>query len=549
MYPSESQRAERPRARRAGFASALPVALSLALSLGCSDAGEPASDARESDANDGRPNVLFVVWDTTRSDRMSLYGHERETTPALDRWAKDAVVFDDVVSAAAYTVPSHASMFTGLLPSEHCAGGEAAVLAEGHHTLAELLRDAGYATFLYSENPHLAVRNHFAQGFDRVEHPWSEKHVDRAIEIAQSKVAGDTSSELADRLAGRGGRQRGVSPWNVKAAGELGEDAVLAFLDEKDPAAPYFVLVNYMEAHRPYIPPRRFRERFLSPGDVAASYEVDRSWDAIWEYTFGLREFSERDLELTRATYDAAIAELDELFASLLAKLDERGQLDDTIVVLTSDHGEHLGEQHMFDHQSSLYEAVLRVPLVIHHPKRIGSGRRSDPVMNFDVFPTLLALTGTPAPEGLALRSRDLFAKAAGGPDANERARLAEETTAESTGVKAMKRLHPWWDAAPWIRTQRALYSGRYKWISFSHGDPEMYDVRSDPLEEHDVAAMREIDAAQMASALASAEEGLGTCDLAAAPELDDEERARLQMLGYLPEDADPASEASEEPR
>jgi len=506
----------------------LPAAIAAALAFGCGFGERPGDSSAQPS---GRPNILFVVWDTVRADRMSLYGHTRATTPRLDRWAEQATVFEDAVSAAGYTVPSHASMFTGLHPSEHCASGEAAILGAEHTTLAEALRDAGYATFLYSENPHLSEHRRFTQGFERSEYPWSPAHYERALAILKSKVRGDRSSELADRVAAMERGETQLTPWNVKAAGELAQEALLGFLDDLDGERPFFAFVNYMEAHRPYIPPRRFRESFLEPADVDASFQVDRSWNTIWEFTFGRRELSERDLELTRATYDASLLELDELFAALLEALDRRGALDDTIVVLTADHGEHLGDQHMFDHQSTLYQAALRVPLVVAYPQRIAPGRRTEPVMNFDLFPTLLEIAGVPlprpSPADARIGARSLLAPRA------ERDRLAEEITAESAGVLAMRRLHPSWDPTPWTRTQRALLRGRYKWIASSAGDAQLYDLRADPGELLDLAALREFDAAQMREALEQATAGLPSCGTNEAPVVSQSERELLQALGY----------------
>ncbi|MCA9511550.1 MAG: sulfatase, partial [Myxococcales bacterium] len=517
--------------------------LAAVAALACSpgDAGDGADAA----ALGERPNILFVVWDTVRADHMSLYGYERATTPALDAWAKGALVFDDVVSAAPYTVPSHASMFTGLAPSDHCANSQQTQLDARFTTLAELLRASGYATFLYSENPHVSEKSGFAQGFDAALHPWSDAYAERALAIVSAKVEGDASSELAARLASTRRGEAALTAWNVKAAGELAQEALLAFLDARtDRDAPWFAFVNYMEAHRPTIPPRRFRERFLDPASVDASYRVDRSWDTLWRYTFRRRELGAREIELTRATYDAALLELDELFANLLRALERGGHLRDTVVVLTADHGEHLGEHHMLDHQSTMYEPVLRVPLVLHHPARIGAGRRSDPAMNADLFPTLLALAKASPPDGLATSARDLLADGAATADgAAPRARLAEETAEESTGVVAMRRLDPAWDATPWLRSQRALYLGRYKWIESSNGERELYDVEADPQESRDLAELRAIDAARMRDALATATRGLGACADRPPLELDPDERALLESLGYAQPGATDASE------
>jgi arylsulfatase A-like enzyme len=117
------------------------------------------------------PNVIFVVWDTVRADRLSLYGHSRETTPKLDAWAQDALVFEDARATASSTVPTHASLFTGLLPSEHGAHAGHQRLDDRFTTLAELFQGAGYRTFLWASNPHVSRAKNFAQGFDVAEHP------------------------------------------------------------------------------------------------------------------------------------------------------------------------------------------------------------------------------------------------------------------------------------------------------------------------------------------------------------------------------------------
>ena len=128
------------------------------------------SCASSRDAPD-RPNVLWVVWDTVRADRTSLYGHDVSTTPHLDQWARGARVFEDAVSAGASTVPSHGSMFTGLLPTEHGVNNTHRVLDDRLTTIAERLGAAGYQTYLFAANPHISSPQNFAQGFDREVQP------------------------------------------------------------------------------------------------------------------------------------------------------------------------------------------------------------------------------------------------------------------------------------------------------------------------------------------------------------------------------------------
>jgi len=454
--------------RAAPLAAAVVIALVAGFgSCGCSERPAP-------------PNVLWVVWDTVRADRMSLYGHERETTPFLDSWSEGALVFDDCISTACSTVPSHASLFTGKLPSEHGTRFGHRWLDEHHETVAELLGRAGYDTFLWAANPHISRNENFVQGFQEIQHPWDPDKRQRALQIVSRKLRGDQSTELPQNI-----KVGNVGPWAIKAAGELAEQGLVAWLGERDAGdedrRPWFAFINYMEAHRPMIPPRRFRERMMSPEQVEASKHVDRSWTPMWAYTFGLHEYSAEELDVMARTYDATLAELDALLESLLGSLEAAGALEDTIVILTADHGEHLGEHHQMDHQFSLYDGLIRVPLVLHAPGRVAPGRSAAPVMNFDVFPTLLQLADVAPPADLDSTARSLL------EPLEDRSRLAELPATFTEPFVDVGKAYPQFDPNDWKRKLRAYREGRHKLIWSSKGEHELYDVVADPEERHDL--------------------------------------------------------------
>jgi arylsulfatase A-like enzyme len=481
-------------------------------------------------APERRPNVLWVVWDTVRADRLSLYGHDRPTTPRLDAWAAGARVFEDCLSTAGYTLPAHGSMFTGLLPSEHCAHNDHIVLDEAHTTIAELLQGAGYRTYLYSANPNISGAQGFDQGFDVAEHPWSPRFRDRAARIVSDKLAAeDLSSELPELFRRAAQQEPVLNAWHIKAAGELAQEALLSWLAGSDDERPYFAFVNYMEAHRPLVPPRAYRERMMTPEQVERSYGVDRGWLPTWEYTFGLREYGEQELELTRATYDAALAELDDLFGNLLDALREAGLLEDTIVVLTSDHGEHLGEQHMLDHQFSVYQPLLRVPLIVHYPERFAPGRDDRPVANFDLFPTLLELTGGSPPGGLLTKSISLLA------DSTTRLRFAEDPAPDQRVLAMVAEQHPDWDATRWRQTLRTVVRDGRKLIRASDDRVELFDLTTDPLEDRNLVAEEAATAAELRDDLEAFAGTLSLCSPAGEQlEMTPEQIERLKALGYL---------------
>ena len=463
-----------------------------ALLTGCDPsrpAGRSSQPQTTTDPDAPRPNVLLIVWDTVRSDHLTPYGYARPTTPALAEWARDARIYEDCLTPGIPTVPAHASLFSGLSAVEHGAYNDLPTLSDALPMLAESLRGAGYATLLFSANPHVSAENNFHRGFDVHEHPWSRTFMQRALEIARQKLnPADRSTELAGRM-----RTGQLGPWHVKAAGELAQQCVTDWLAAKPADKPFFIFLNYMEAHRPLIPAERFRQRFMTPEQVAASYRVDRTWVSLWSYNFRLREYSDEEIELTRATYDAALAELDELFASLLAALRERGELDDTLVILTSDHGEHLGEHHMLDHQFSVYNELARVPLIVHYPARFAAGRDAAPVILTDLHSTILRLAGAP----YRAESPSLLA-----PPPAPRMRIVSYPAPLLDAMERVRKVHPGFDPTPWQRRLHAIYLDNLKYIWGSDGRAELYDLAADPREQRDLRAERPADAQRLHEAL-----------------------------------------------
>lgn len=469
---------------------------------------------------DAGPDVLLVIWDTTRADRLGLYGNPAPTTPFLDAFAADARVFTDCLAAASSTTPSHASMFTGLLPSRHGAFGDAPYLDDRHATVAELLRARGYRTYLYSANPHVAQEENLAQGFEVEQHPWDPERRAAALACVRDKLdARDRTSELPNLLAGD---DPGV--WQIKSAGQVAGSAFSEFLDGDD-RRPFFAVLNFMEAHRPLIPAVAARRALMSEEQVDESYRVDRTWSRHWAYCMGLADYSDADLASTRRTYDAAIRELDDQLRGLIEALRARGRLERTVVIVTADHGEMLGEHHLVDHQYALYQPVLHVPLVVRAPGRIAAGRDDRPASLLDLYPTLLELTGV-APAAQGLDGSSLLA-----PPLAERTRIAEYPAPFAPGLAQLRRRHPQFDPAPWQRTLRALVRNGHKLIWSSDGRHESYDLASDPAENHDVSA----DPASGAL-LALAERLAGALPFSAsdgASPLDAEQEALLRGLGY----------------
>jgi arylsulfatase A-like enzyme len=491
-----------------------------------------AGPAARSAAASG-PNILWVVWDTVRADRMSVYGYPRPTTPKLEAWAVKARVFENVVSTASSTVPSHAAMFTGLLPSEHGANNGHRWLDVGHFTVAERLSEAGYQTFLWAANPHIAKEENFQQGFDVEYHPWDPETLDEAIRIVTEKAVGDRSARSMSRRKGA----EEVKPWATKAAGELAERRLLDWLSRGDSKRPWFAFINYMEAHRPFIPSREARQKMMGEKDVGRSYKVDRSWAPMWSFVFGLHEYSPKELKIMASTYDATLTELDLLFDHLLDSLERRGSLENTVIILTADHGEHLGEHHMLDHQYALYRPLINVPLVIYYPERFEAGRDTSPVMNFDLFPTILELAGVALDldEEQASKAQSLLRTTSG------RQRMSQYPEVFTEPFRAVQKKHPDWDPTPWHSRLYALQDGRFKIICGKAAGPELYDVDGDPGEVRNSASVDPARAESMSEALHEFLASTRVYEPAVgdAVEMTPEHRERLEALGYVISDVE----------
>jgi len=500
----------RPSRRHPGARPRLGIRAIVTLLIASCGCGFGASDSDTS-----RPNILWVIWDTARASNMSVYGYDRPTTPHLNQWVTRARVFDNVISAATTTIPSHASMFTGMLPAQHGVDDGHPKLGEQQQTLAEILRDAGYRTYLFSANPYVGHATALAQGFDVVEHPWSP-----AFEAEATRIVADKT---------RGYTRDGAPPsWAhyVKTAGALTQSGLTGWLDRSGDQ-PFFAVLNYMEAHLPLVPDRQYRERFMTDAELRESYESPVLGMTVWRYTAGLADLDELRLNALRRSYDASIAELDHLFYELLRSLERGGNLANTVVVLTADHGELLGEHHMLNHQYSIAEPLLRVPLIISHPSLVEPGRDSRPAMNVDLFPTLLETADVPFEGSYPSQAVSLLAPA------SARVRLSEYPFADRKHLRYLSFEYPDFVPDPWLRSLKAFRSGGMKYVWASDGNNALYDLAADPDEHTNLIGQRPKLVALFDAQLRAFLDDLGAQGHGQPADFSDETRAMLESLGY----------------
>jgi len=399
------------------------------------------------------PSIVLITLDTTRADHLGPYGYARAETPHLDRFAATATLYERAYATSPWTLPSHASIFTGLLPMQHGAQSALAGAPDGvsgvvaypvrplgahFETLAERLGGAGYRTAAVVGGPALAHELGVGQGF-----AYYEDDLDGPLETYTGKRA----EEVAD--------------------------LAIHYL-ERFEGEPFFLFVNFYDPHGPYRPPPPF-DRNLP--------EVDDAWLA---HTFvehlesgvAARPVSALPAAIRAALkariegYDAEITYMDRHLGRLLAALESSPIGDRAWVVITSDHGESFGEHYFISHGANLYEHDLRVPLLLRAPGQRRGERLGEPVQNHRLFPTLLAAAGLAVPTSVGARPL--------GPNAPPGA-IVTELRRNDASIRMFGDF--------FARDLRAIHLHPYKLIVSSTGALEIFDVERDPGElEHLVA-------------------------------------------------------------
>ena len=411
--------------------------------------------------------MLYVV-DTVRADRLGVYGYEKPTSPRLDAFATGALVFENAYAQSSWTRPAVASLFTGLLPPAHRTVGRRSVLPGDATTLAEILAANGYEGMGLVRNPNVGRAFGFAQGFARF------RSEDR-----------ERDQTMLDRIR--------------------------LWLDERQGGeAPFFLYLHAIDPHGPYDPAPEFEQMF-DAGGAPARYRTVRY---LLQLNRGEVEPDAGAAEALSRLYDAEVAQNDRAFGQLLDELDGRGLAENTVVIYVSDHGEEFEEHGRWEHGVSLYEEVLRIPLVMRLPG-VAPRRVEVPAQHVDLLPTLLGYLGIEAPGS---DGRDLLAAR----NAGDR-RPDVYTHLDVDGHRAA-----------------SVMRGRYKLLlpqSPSQGSqPLLFDLEVDPGELEDLAADRPEIVERMLDLLVErnlADEVEPALEIE-EDQIDDDLRRRLRALGYV---------------
>lgn len=432
-----------------------------------------------------RPNILFVSIDSLRPDHMSVYGYEKETTPYLSELAHDGLLCKQAFAASNWTGAAVSSLLTGRYPTRHGYTYQRYYLDGDVPTLAQRLHMAGYRTACFSNNLYITDKTGLHNGFESL---WyrgmsTAKTARAAIRrdsfwrgwIAAGKQRLPvTVKEAIKDLADIPRVQKSLARDDGAAATETALQRWLVDSDER----PFFAFVHYQEPHSPYFPPKPYRKRFFPGG-----------WFAQWRYLdyphipyyAGQLEFTRQDMEAYLAMYDGEIAYLDWRLGRLFEWLQQQKLWQNTVIVITADHGECFGENGYIWHAFNLYDPLLHVPLVIHFPDWFQPGQASDElIQSVDLMPTLLdGLDLSPENvDGLSFLhgSRRVFAAAECDNPRKMVLRWLQRMPALKEG-----------DFSQYFRDLRCYRTLEAKYIWSSDGQHEFYDLLQDPGEGHNL--------------------------------------------------------------
>ncbi|MEJ2084592.1 MAG: sulfatase [Acidobacteriota bacterium] len=304
-------------------------------------------------------NVLLYVIDTLRADHLGMYGYERPVSPNMDRFAAGATVFENAIAQSSWTRSSMASVFTGLWPIKHDTNGRKDKLSDEALTLAEVVNQAGMETTAIARNWNIFPAFGFSQGFDQF----------RALKRGNSIDVNES-----------------VQYW----------------FENRQDDKPFFLYLHTVEPHGPYRPPEEFKRKFL-PAD-GPRFDLDKHPGS--QRTRAMSNEEKRQVaEHLINLYDGEIASNDATFGRLLQDLESRGLMDETLIVVVSDHGEEFLEHGTWEHGKNLFAETLNVPLIIRFPEMGRGDRVTTVVQHIDIMPTILDWLGLPIPPGVEGRS------------------------------------------------------------------------------------------------------------------------------------------------
>lgn len=465
--------------------------------------------------NNGFPHIVLIVLDCVRAQNLSCYAYKRLTTPNIDRVAEEGVCYRQAATVGTWTVPTHASLFTGTYPATHGAVNGHAYLDNHVITLAEVLKRMGYVTVGISNNGWVSQATGIARGFDAFEEKYRAPRGLRRLLFSAYRRLRSILSPGEKESARR--TRRSVLRWLKHMATE---------------DRPYFLFIHLNDAHSPYAPPPPFARRFLGDTPLHLARKVNQD-NTAW--LAGATKMDEQDWVMLTALYDGELAYLDHQVGFFLTFMRKLHLLDRALLIITADHGENLGEHGLIGHGYCLYDTIVHIPLLIRYPPLFYGGQVVDiPVSQVDLFPTIVdTINGDPGD------AAEQWEGASFHPD-----RLDQRPYPFTVSVRQVhepvlrKRFAPYpsFDFSPYARNAWAYRDEGWKYILHENGEEELYDLQTDPNELQNLATERPQQVANQRKHLLRIRNSwrAPVPEDKPEPEWDEELAKHLRGLGYI---------------
>lgn len=462
-----------------------------------------------------RPNIIIFLMDCVKRDHLSCYGYPVNTTPNIDKIAKEGTIFKNMVSTSGWTLPTHCSLFTGVYPSRHGASKERLYLDDRYPTMAEILQREGYNTAGFSSVAYVSRETGLDRGFESFEESFREEGMRFKLDRYNLKykiyrvLSFLCEATNHDIIPGK------ITNWKVKNW----------FRKKLDVSKPFFLFIHYIDAHKPYVFKKYYNQIFLKDKE-----KINKSREIA---NYGWPDFTlknnEIDKDIVTSLYDSKIFSIDYCIKEIIDLVKMNGQYDDTILILTADHGEIVTG--IFDHHFFITDEVLKIPLIIRYPMLFKAGASNEDLAStVDILPTLLDAVGMEDYKFMShFQGKSLLRELKG-----ERYVVAERGKMNDPWLERLPELKKVESHPPFDCIQRAIRTKQYKYIWTSDGKEELYDILRDEKETYNIINESVEIAMELKKKLF---EIVGTEyaeDIEKSAEIEEKLKKALESLGYI---------------